>query len=84
MALLKQQPLDDMVEDFIADADDENIGAFETIYRMMSKFALGGVIKGFMSGIGVFIGSILCHYYILPHLNLQHYSLFLIKLHKIE
>ena len=84
MALLKTQTMEEVVDEFIDDADNENIGVLRSIYRMMSKFAIGGIVKGFMTGIGVFFGSLLCHYYILPHLNLQNYSLFLIKLHKIE
>ena len=84
MALLKQQPMDEMVDDLVADADNDELSISGSIYRMWSKFALGIMIKGFMAGVGVFFGSLLSHYYVLPHLNLQYYSLFLIKLHELD
>ena len=84
MALIQQQPMKEMVDELIEDAEDEEIGIGYGFFKVIRKMALGNIIRGFMTGIGVFLGSLFCHYYILPHLDLQFYSLYLIKLHKIK
>ena len=83
MALVKQEPTEKLVDQFIQEAEDEEVGPLHGWYNLLKKVALGGIVKGFMTGIGIFMGSLVCHYYVLPHLNLEFYSLFLIKLHQI-
>ena len=84
MALIKTESIDTLADELIQGAEDEKIGFFTSFYGIIKRLALGTIIKGFMAGIGIFLGSLFCHYYILPHLNLQYYSLFLIKLHRIK
>ena len=84
MALIQQQPMNDMVDELIEDAEDEEVGMTAGLFKMIRKMAIGNIVRGFMTGIGVFLGSLFCHYYVLPHLDLQFYSLYLIKLHKIK
>ena len=84
MALVQQEPMNKLVDELIEGAEDEEIGFFTSYYRVIKRLALGGLVKGFMNGIGAFIGSLFCHYYILPLMDLQFYSLYMIKLYGIK
>mmetsp|Transcript_23748 Transcript_23748/g.26372 ORF Transcript_23748/g.26372 Transcript_23748/m.26372 type:complete len:84 (-) Transcript_23748:36-287(-) len=83
MATIEEEPINKIVEQVVKDAEDDDVGIMRSWANLVRKIGLGGIIKGFMTGVGVFIGSLFCHYYILPYLDLQDYSLFLIKLHKV-
>ena len=83
MATFPSESIDDIADQMLSDIEDEEKGFFETWFKFVRKVTLERVIKGFMSGIGVFLGSLFCHYYVLPHLDLQYYSPFLVKLHKV-
>ena len=76
--------MDQIVDEFIKDSENEEGTVYQSFYNTIWKMAPGNIIVGFMTGFGAFLGSMLCHYYILPHLDLQFYSLFLIKLHDIK
>ena len=84
MATIPSESIHSVASQIIREVEDEEKGFFETWFKIVKKLTLERVVKGFMSGIGVFLGSLFCHYYILPHLDLQYYSLFLVKLHKIK
>ena len=84
MATIPSDSIDSVASKIIKEIEDEEKGFFETWFKIVKKLTLERVIKGFMSGIGVFMGSLVCHYYILPHLDLQYYSLFLVRLHQIK
>ena len=83
MALIKQEPVANLVDQFIEESEDEERGPLMAWFTLIKKLAFGSIFRGFMTGIGVFVGSLVCHHYILPLIDMQYYSLFLIKLHKI-
>ena len=83
MATVPSESVEKLAEGMIKDVEHEDAGILETWFKFIKRVTLERIIKGFMTGIGVFAGSLVCHYYVLPHLDLQFYSLFLIKLHKV-
>ena len=83
MATFPAESIDSIAEQIVDELEDEEQGFFPTWFKHVRKLALEKLVKGFMTGIGVFLGSLFCHHYVLPHLDLQYYSLFLAKLHQV-
>ena len=81
MAYIKEDKEEKLAEQFIEDAEDEEIGFLATYLNLLRKVTLSNIIKGFFSGVGGFIGAMFCYYHILPQLGLQDYSKFLLTLH---
>ncbi|CAI2382827.1 unnamed protein product [Moneuplotes crassus] len=83
MATLPAESIDEIAEQILDEIDDDEQGFFQIWFKHLRKMTIEKIIKGFMGGIGVFVGSLFCHHYVLPHLGLQFYSLFLVRLHKV-
>eukprot|EP00345_Euplotes_harpa_P004398 CAMPEP_0168325884 /NCGR_PEP_ID=MMETSP0213-20121227/4958_1 /TAXON_ID=151035 /ORGANISM="Euplotes harpa, Strain FSP1.4" /LENGTH=84 /DNA_ID=CAMNT_0008328463 /DNA_START=24 /DNA_END=278 /DNA_ORIENTATION=+ len=84
MAQVKDYDEKKVAKEFIEEAEDEDIGFLNSYFRMLQKITLVNLVKGFFSGIGGFIGSIFCYYYLLPRLGLQEYSKFYQTLKNIK
>ena len=82
MAYLKEQNEDEMVDEFILDTDNQEVGFLRSYYNLLRKVTFSNLVKGFFSGLGAFFGSVACYYYLLPRLHLQKYSPFLYTLGK--
>ena len=76
MTHLKERHQEDLVDEFIDEAEDSDIGFFRSYWNIIKQISLVNLIKGFFGGFGGFFGSLLCYYYILPYLKLQDYTWF--------
>ena len=80
MAYLKEQHHDEMVDEFILEVDNQEVGPLKSFYNVLRKVTLSNLVKGFFNGLGAFFGSVFWYYYLLPKMGLQPYSTFLDKL----
>ena len=58
MAYLKEQDEAEMVDEFILDTDNSEVGFLKSYLNVLRKVTLGNLIKGFFNGLGGFFGSL--------------------------
>ena len=59
MAYLPEIKHDELVDDFIDDSENNDIGIWQAYKNLVHKISLMNIIKGVFSGIGNFIGCLI-------------------------
>ena len=58
MAYLKEIDEQQLIDEFMEDAEDDEVGFFGSYINYISKVAIGGVLRGFFTGVGAFFGML--------------------------